>query len=286
MAQLSDIVETNPVALDGGFVFTEGPVWHPDGYYYFGDVRGDVLYRIRPGQKAERIRETAFGNGTTLDIEGRLIQCEGDARLLTRTEADGTVSVLIDSFEGKRLTRPNDVVCKSDGSLYFTDPTLKTEDRDFDPGVVFRIQPDGTASIFAFCESPNGIAFSPNEKILYVSNSRYSKYILAFDLDEDGNALGRRIFADLNHDRLRVPDGLKVDVEGHIYCACGGGLWVYKPNGQYLGLIPFPTSPSNLCFGDKDLRTLFVTAGSSVYTMRLKIPGVAHPWYAKAASGR
>ncbi len=126
MTTLSDILETTdlkPVA--NGFVFTEGPLWHPDGFFYFADVRASVLYRIVLGQPAQKVRDTQGGNGTTFDLQGRLINCEGDARRVTRTELDGSVTVLIDRFVGKRLNRPNDVICTSDGSLLFTDPSLR-----------------------------------------------------------------------------------------------------------------------------------------------------------------
>ena len=142
MAGLSDILETTRFEkLAEGFVFTEGPLWHPDGFYYFVDVRSSMLYRIVPGQRHEVVRKTTGGNGTTFDMQGRLINCEGDGRRLTRTEADGTVTVLIDRHEGKRLNRPNDVICRSDGTLFFTDPALRVPvaERDVGEGAVYRI---------------------------------------------------------------------------------------------------------------------------------------------------
>jgi gluconolactonase len=277
----SVVAESEPILLATGFDFTEGPLWHPEGYLYFADVRGHALYRLTPGAEPEKVRDTLFGNGTTFDLEGSLIQCEGDGRRLTRTRNDGTVELLVDRFEGARLSRPNDVVCKSDGSLYFSDVATKTprHEREIDFSAVFRLFPDGSMTRFAFCESPNGLAFSPDESVLYVANTRYSKYIHAFDVNESGEATARRIFADMNHDDLRVPDGLKVDMEGRVYCAGGGGIWVFDADGHHLESIPFPDSPANLAFGGEDMKTLFVAAGPSVYALRMKVGGVPHPWY-------
>src|SRR5919108_1562185 len=198
---LSSILETTTAErLATGFVFTEGPLWHPDGFYYFVDVRSSVLYRLTPGRAHEIVRDkTGGGNGTTFDLQGRLVLCEGDNRRVTRMSADGRVEVLMDRFEGKRLNRPNDVVCKSDGSLYFTDPGLRVPlaERELPYAGVYRITPDGALSLVADCEYPNGLAFSPDERILYVANSRWAAYIHALELNDDGTLRRRRIFADM-----------------------------------------------------------------------------------------
>ena len=150
MPTLNDLIDGNAQRLDTGFTFTEGPLYHPDGFYYFVDVRESKFYRIKPGEKAELLREnTGEGNGTTFDPQGRLIQCEGGNRRVTRWPADGTFAsseVLMDRFNGKRLSRPNDVVCKSDGSVYFTNPGLRIPlgERELDPSAVYRIMPDGS----------------------------------------------------------------------------------------------------------------------------------------------
>jgi gluconolactonase len=271
-----------PERLATGFLFTEGPLWHPDGFYYFVDIRRNELYRITPGETPRLVRaDTGEGNGTTFDLEGRLVLCEGGNRRVTRTSSDGRVEVLVDRFEGKRLNRPNDVVCRSDGTLYFTDPGLRVPlaERELYPAGVYRLAPDGTITLVADCEYPNGLAFSPDERVLYVANTRWTQYIHALELDADGHFVRRRIFADMSSDEEGVPDGMKVDVEGRVYCTGPGGTWVFNPDGASLGVIRTPEIPANLAFGGPDLQTLFFTARTSIYTRRVRVPGQPHPWY-------
>jgi gluconolactonase len=283
---LSAILDATPAQrLATGFVFTEGPLWHPDGFFYFVDVRASMLYRLTPGGAPEVVREkTGGGNGTTFDLHGRLVLCEGDNRRVTRRDADGGFEVLMDRFEGKRLNRPNDVVCRSDGSIYFTDPGLRVPlaEREVPHAGVYRIAPDGTVSLVADFEYPNGLAFSPDERRLYVANTRWAQYIHLLELDGRGQMVRRRIFADMSSDETDgVPDGMKVDLEGRVYCTGPGGTWVFAPDGTRLGIIRTPEVPANLAFGGPDLRTLFFTARTSVYVMRVKVPGQPHPWYEK-----
>ena len=290
---LPDVLETvEAERLATGFVFTEGPLWHPDGFYYFVDIRTNRLYRITPGQKAEVVRETAGGNGTTFDLQGRLILCEGGGRRVARTGRDGKVETVVDRFQGGRFNRPNDVVCRSDGSLYFTDPDKRVPyaereipgpagiDNLWDGACVYRIAPDGAVSVLAHCEYPNGLAFSPDERTLYVANTRSSKYIHAIEVDVAGNMARRRIFADMNAGTERgIPDGLKVDSVGRVYCTGPGGIWVFAVDGKRVGIVKFPEQAVNFAFGGADLRTLFCCAHTSVYTLRVKVPGNPHPWY-------
>ena len=281
---LSTILATSQAErLATGFGFTEGPLWHPDGFYYFVDIRKSTLHRLTPGKPPELVRDnTGEGNGTTFDLQGRLVICEGGNRRVTRWTGDGRSEVLVDRYEGKRLNRPNDVVCKSDGSLWFTDPGLRVPlaQREVDHAGVYRIAPDGTTTLVADCEYPNGLAFSPDERTLYVANTRWTQYIHAFELDTGGAVIRRRIFADMSSDETDgVPDGMKVDVEGRVYCTGPGGTWVFAPDGGRLGIIRTPEVPANLAFGGPDLRTLVLTARTSVYTLRLKVPGQPHPWY-------
>ena len=251
---LTGILETTtPERLATGFGFTEGPSWHPDGFYYFVDIRKSTLHRVTPGRVPE-----------------------GEAR---------TVEVVVDRYEGKRFNRPNDVVCRSDGSLFFTDPGLRVPlaQRELPYAGVYRVAPDGTTTLFADCEYPNGLAFSPDERVLYVANTRWTQYIHAFELDAGGALARRRIFADMSSDDTDgVPDGMKVDVEGRVYCTGPGGTWVFAPDGKKLGIIRTPEVPANLAFGGPDLRTLFFTAKTSLYTLRVKVPGQPHPWYRRA----
>jgi gluconolactonase len=291
--ELPDILETTVAErLATGFIFTEGPLWHPDGYYYFVDIRQNKLYRLTPGKAPEVVTETSGGNGTTFDLQGRVIMCEGTARRVVRIGRDGKLETLVDRYQGGRFNRPNDVICRSDGSLYFTDPDKRVPYREreipapagvdnlWDGACVYRVMPDGAVSIVAHCEYPNGLAFSPDERTLYVANTRSSKYIHAIELDAAGRMTRRRVFADMNEGELAgVPDGLKVDSLGRVYCTGPGGIWVFSPDGRRLGIIKFPEQSVNFAFGGTDLRTLFCCAHTSVYTLRTKVPGHPHPWY-------
>jgi len=283
MTALSDILETTSFEqVASGFVFTEGPLWHPDGFFYFVDVRASVLYRLTLGQTAEIVRKTAGGNGTTFDLQGRLINCEGDARRLTRTQPDGQITTLIDRFEGKRLNRPNDVICASDGSILFTDPSLRVPlaERELEHAAVYRIAPDEQVSMVASFEYPNGLALSADERTLYVANTRWTQYIHAIELDAAGHMVRRRIFADMSADGTNgVPDGMKVDAAGRVFCTGTGGVWVFEPDGSRIGIIETPEVCANIAFGGPDLRTLLLTASTSVYTLRVKVPGLPHPWH-------
>lgn len=285
---LASILETvEPERLASGFVFTEGPLWHPDGFFYFVDIRSEPsrLYRIRPGSRPETVlADTPQANGTTFDLQGRLLMCEMVSRRVTRRNADGSIEVVADRFEGKRLNRPNDIVCRSDGSIFFTDPALRLspQERELPDSGVYKVAPDGNITLMANCEFPNGLAFSLDERILYVANSRTMPYIQTIELGPDGSMVRRHIFADLSSDETEgVPDGMKVDVEGRVFCTGAGGIWVFAPDGTKLGMIRTPEVPANLCFGGPDLRTLFFTARTSIYSLQVKTPGLPHPWYAK-----
>ena len=257
------------------------------------DIRANRLYRVTPGKAAEVVRETAGGNGTTFDLNGRLVMCEGTSRSVTRMASDGKVETLVDRFQGGRFNRPNDIVCRSDGSLYFTDPDKRVPyaereipgpeglDNLWDGASVYRVTDDGAVSLVALCEYPNGLAFSPDERTLYVANTRSSKYIHALEVDAGGKMVRRRIFADMNEGaEPGIPDGLKVDSLGRVYCTGPGGIWVFAPDGKRIGIIRFPEQAVNFAFGGTDLRTLFCCAHTSVYALRVRTPGQPHPWYA------
>ncbi len=282
MAGLSDILETTQLEkVAGGFVFTEGPLWHPDGFFYFVDIRQNLLYRMVLGQKPEVVRKTIGGNGTTFDLQGRLINCEGDGRMVTRLAADGTVTTLCDRFEGKKLNRPNDVICHSSGALYFTDPAYRVPmaERELD-AAVYRIAPDGTVSLAVPVEYPNGLALSPDERTLYIANTRWAQYIHAVELDASGSMVRRRVFADMSADGTNgVPDGMKVDAAGRVFCTGTGGVWVFQPDGTRIGIIETPEVCANVAFGGPDLRTLLLTASTSVYTLRVRRQAMPHPCY-------
>ena len=289
---LPDVLDTTePERLATGFVFTEGPLWHPEDFWYFVDIRQNKLFRLTPGQAPEVVRETAGGNGTTFDLQGHLILCEGDARRVVRIRQDGKAESVAERYQGGRFNRPNDIVCRSDGSLYFTDPDKRVPysrreipgpagiDNLWDGARVYRVAPDGAISVVAHCEYPNGLAFSPDERTLYVANTRSTRYIHAIALGADGNMTGRRIFADMSEGSLPgIPDGLKVDAQGRVYCTGPGGIWAFAPDGKRIGIISFPEQAVNFAFGGADLCTLFCCAHTSVYTLRVKVPGLPHPW--------
>jgi gluconolactonase len=296
-AELTDIVESPQAErLATGFVFTEGPVWHPDGYWLFVDVRANLIYRLAPGGRPEIIRaQSGSSNGMTFDLRGRLLICEGDNRQVTRREADGTYTPLAQRIGGKRINRPNDLVTRSDGSIYFTDPggRLTPQERELDFSGVHRIAPDGTlTNATAETEYPNGIAFSPDERVLYVAITRRDEgcieekrrgqicthqCIRAFDVAADGSLSNNRIFAPMASAADGVPDGMKVDAEGRVYCTGPEGVWVFEASGHHLGVIRLPEIPANCAWGGPDHRTMFFTARTSVYSMRMKTPGTQIP---------
>ena len=282
---LDQIVESSTAeCLATGFVFTEGPLWHPEGYWLFVDVRREpgAIFKLVPGGQPEIYREPSNGsNGLTFDLEGRLVMCEGDGRRMSRREQDGSITALAEQWDGKRLNRPNDVVCHSDGSIYFTNPggRVPAEEREIDFSGVHRIAPDGTVTAaITDTEYPNGLAFSPDETVLYVTNTREKMYIAAYDVMPDGSASNGRVFADMTSDESDgVPDGMKVDSVGNVYSTGPGGCWVFDPEGNHLGIIRLPEIPANCAWGGPDNRTMFFTARTSVYTLRMQNTGIS-PW--------
>ena len=265
-----------------GFEFTEGPIWCGD-YLLFSDIRRNRIIRLcmrSQGPEVTTFRSpSGNSNGLTLDKSGRLITCEHSTRRVTRTEVDGTVSVLAERYEGRRLNSPNDVVVRSDGSIYFTDPPYGLKDfnvwKELSFNGVYRFAPDGELVLLADdFDRPNGLAFSPDESVLYIDDTSRS-HIRAFDVSPDGNLSNGRVFIDMQSSEEGAPDGMKVDQKGNIYSTGPGGLWVIDPSGKRLGRIVLPELPANLAWGDEDWRTLYITARSSIYRLRLAVPGIA-----------
>ena len=282
---LSNIVASSAAArLATGFVFTEGPVWHPDGYLLFVDIRRSQILKLVPGGQPEIIREqSGESNGMTFDAQGRVVICEMVNRRVTRMEADGSYTVLADRWNNQRLNRPNDVVGTSDGSLYFTNPgreRLEPVVVDMAFNSVHRIRPDGTVDcIIPNFDYPNGLAFSPDERLLYVANTRPGQYIQVYDVHADGTVSHGRHFADMpSPDATNgVPDGMKVDVEGRVYCTGPGGCWVFDPAGTLIGIIRLPEYPANCAWGGPENQTMFFTANTSIYSLRMQTPGTRIP---------
>lgn len=290
-----------------GFGFTEGPVWvRRGGFLIFSDIPANVIHRLNPADgvvsvfldktgftgadatdvggeqtnaKGERIYLIG-SNGVTVDPQGRVaFNAMGD-RQVVRVEPDGRRTVLASRFEGKRLNSTNDLVFKRNGSLYFTDPPSGLRRRNEDPkkelpfNGVFLLK-DGTLQLLAKdLVNPNGIALSPDEKVLYV-NSSADRKIFRFDVRPDDTIANGRLLVDMGAEKEPgVPDGMKVDERGNLYSTGAGGIWVISPAGTHLGTLVFPEQPANLAFGDADGRSLYVTARSSVYRIRFNVPGV------------
>jgi len=268
---LSDIVVSAPEKVGSGFQFTEGPVWHRQGFLIFSDIPANRIVKWTALDKVETFRQpSGNSNGLTFDRQGRLIACEHGNRRVSRTEPDGKVVALAEKYEGKKLNSPNDIVVKSDGSIYFTDPPygVQPSEKELSFNGVFRISPDGNLTLLApDFERPNGLAFSPDEKKLYVADTARG-HVRVFDVQPDGTLKGGEEFV-----KTPGPDGMKVDTKGNLYVT-STGVAVFDAKGKKLGEISLPERPANCCFGDADNRTLFVTARTSLYKVRLKVAGI------------
>jgi gluconolactonase len=288
--------DANIEKLHGGFVFVEGPVWvdaDGGGYLLFSDIPANVVYKWTPAGELTRFVDpvteegsTVGGeggsNGLTLDAEGRLILCEHGNRRLARLEDDGTRVTLADYYDGKRLNSPNDAVLHSDGSLYFTDPPFGLPKQNYNPAKelpfsgIFRLRTDGSLELLERgLSAPNGIALSPDEKTLYVANSDAEQKVwMAYDVENDGTLGTGRVFFDASAaTEPGVPDGMKVDRAGNVYATGPGGVWVFSPEGRHLGTIRPDEIPANVGWGD-DGRTLYMTAHTALYRIRLNAEGV------------
>ena len=263
----------------------EGPVWWKEGgYLLFSDINGNRRMKYTPGQGTVEFKKPTNGaNGLTRDMQGRLVACEGLGRRVVREETDGSITVIAGSFQGHRLNRPNDVVVKSDGAIYFTDPqgNVVPDQTDLTYAGVYRVSPDlGTITLLVndFL-TPNGLAFSPDESVLYINDTR-RRHIRAFDMAPNGT-LARQtdhVFADLDGSEPGVPDGMKVDTTGNVYCGGAGGIWILDPNGKKLGrIIHGRPQTTNIAFGGPDWKTLYFTNANFLGSVNLKIAGVPVP---------
>jgi gluconolactonase len=293
--------------LGDGFQFLEGPVWvhaRKQGYLLFSDIPANVIRKWDPkggfsiyleksgytgpvDPDAGGQTNNGFGvviivgsNGITMDRQGRLVYCQHGDRQLVRIEKNGKRTVLASHYEGKRLNSPNDVVVKSDGSIYFTDPPsgLRLGDRDPKKELsfngVYRLKKGKLTLLANDFTRPNGIAFSPDERYLYV-NDTIKKIIKRFDVKPDGTIANGQIITDMNSDtRPGAPDGMKVDQKGNIYCTGPGGFWIMSSEGKHLATVNTKQLPANLNWGDDDAKTLYLTARTGLYRMRLNIPGI------------
>lgn len=250
-----------------GFKFTEGPLWIEDEGLVFSDVPADTIFKA---DKTVFRKPSGKSNGLTLDRQGRLIACEHWNRRVSRTNKDGTVVAIAERYEGKRLNSPNDVVVRSDGTVLFTDPRYGLEGRkaELDFAGVYALLPDGTLKLLdKSFTAPNGLALSPDEKLLYVADSK-GGFIQVFDVAADGALSNSRRFCDTPN-----PDGLKIDERGWVWTTARDGVRVYKPDGKLAGTIAFPEKPANCAFGDADSKTLYVTARHGLYKVRCTVKG-------------
>ena len=282
--------------LAGGFKFTEGPVWVHAGYLLFSDIPNNRVDKWTPDGKVTVFRKpgvyrgfdhfegpAAGSNGETLDRQGRLTICEQTPRRVTRLEKDGSLTLLAEKYEGKRFNSPNDLVYKSDGSLYFTDPPYGLPSQRFDDphrelpfNGVFRLAGGIPQLLIKDLTFPNGLAFSPDEKYLYIAVSDPAKKIwMRYDVKADGTVANGQVFFDATSSTEDGgPDGMKVDQQGNVYGTGPGGIWIFSPAGKHLGTIKPPEVPANCAWGDADGKTLYMTAHTGLYRIRLKIAGV------------
>lgn len=254
-----------------GFPGGEGPVWSRDGYLLFSDYEKQVIHRYDPAKGVSVFRSGSQGaNGNALDRQGRLYTCEYISRRVTRTSKDGKVEVLADKWEGKRFNAPNDIIVRKDGHVWFTDPLFTPlEKRDLDFYGVYHLTPKGKLELVAKPKGrPNGIALSPDGKILYVANTD-EQNVRAYDVDRKGRASGERVLIEKLPYR---PDGMRVDAKGNLFFT-GRHISVYSADGKAQGRIELPEGARNCAFGDADFRTLYITGRESLFRVRLETPG-------------
>ncbi len=291
------IVSANPkiFKLAEGFQFTEGPIWMKNGDFLFSDPNANMIYKYSAGGKLSVFKKNSGysgkdvaeyfqpgSNGLTLDPQGRLTINEHGNHRVTRVEKDGRLTVLADRFEGKRLNSPNDLVYRSDGTLFFTDPPFGLPKFYDDPrkelpySGVFALYKGQLKLVTTDLKGPNGIAFSPDEKYLYVGNwDPEKKIVMRYDVEAEGNLSNGKVFFDMT----KAPgedaiDGIKIDQQGNLYVSGPGGLWIISPSGKHLGTIIAPKHPHNIAWGGNDGKTLYMTAQGTLYRMPLKIPGI------------
>ncbi|MCC7174230.1 MAG: SMP-30/gluconolactonase/LRE family protein [Bryobacterales bacterium] len=286
--------DTGIEKVAGGFTFTEGPLWRPSGALWFSDVVGNVVRQWSPdGTVIEVLKPGGYDgnalpaggfigpNGMAADKDGAVLLCQHGNRRIVRIAADKTVTTVVDRFAGRKLNSPNDLVYRFDGSLYFTDPPYGLPKQDDDPAKelkfngVYRLAGGKLQLLVKDLTRPNGIAFSPDEKTLYVSNSDEKKRIwMRYDVAADGSVSNGKVFADVTAEAAAgLPDGLKVDSLGNLWATGGGGVRVYSPEGKHLGTIQTPENPANCAWGD-DGKSLYITAETGLYRIKLAVAGM------------
>jgi gluconolactonase len=258
-----------------GFGFTEGPVWDPHGFLYVSDEEKNKLSRVYLDGRVETVLEIGDPDGSTLDAEGHLITTASVLRSIIQVDPDGKYKVLADKYEGKKFNSPNDIILGPDGALYFTDPTLdlpKGEKPELDFQGVFRLGKDGSVRLLTKdLTAPNGLAFSPDGKRLYIDDTRRQE-IRVYDVGARMELQNGRVFGK-EEGSGGAPDGMRVDVKGNVYCTGPGGVWVWDPEGHHLGTIMLPESTANFNWGDADYGTIYFSSRTSIYRMKTKARG-------------
>jgi gluconolactonase len=282
--KIRDIVpeSTNIDKIAGGFMFTEGPVWSPEGYLLFTDIPANKIYKLSLDGDLETYMEpTGNANGLMYDPAGNLVLCQHAERQIAIDNKQGGYKTLCEDFEGKRFNSPNDLAIRSDGIIYFTDPPYGLEQGRNDPAKelpyqgVFMCKEGKAYLVDETLPTPNGIILSPDEKYLYVADSEREPRRMQwfrYTINKDGTVKNKKLFADASGiNAPGGPDGMTVDADGNLYCTGPGGILIYDPSGSLLGIIEFPESPANCCFGGPEGQTLFATARTSVYMIKLNV---------------
>ncbi|MDZ7754957.1 SMP-30/gluconolactonase/LRE family protein [Rhodohalobacter sp.] len=266
-----------PEVITEGFQFTEGPYWHPDGYLLFSDIPANIIYKWEPGNTESDvyIQPSGNSNGITSSPAGAILLAQHSGKV-SQINEDSTFTVLADQYDDKRLNSPNDIVARSDGKIFFTDPPfgVSDEDRELDFSGVYRLDQDGTLTLlFDGFDYPNGIALSPDESTLYVNDSATGQ-IFQFDLLEDGSVENQSLFASVGErDDTGAADGMKTDSEGRVYSSGPGGLSVFDTEGNRIQILGFDERITNLAWGGSDYSSLYVTAPNSVYRVQTNVSG-------------
>lgn len=265
------------VVVAKGFGFTEGPLWDPGGFLYISDEEQNQLFRVYPDGRKEVVVSLGDPDGNAFDQQHRILDCASVLRAIIRIAPDGKYTVLADRFEEKKFNSPNDVVVGPDGAIYFTDPTLDLpagEKQEIPFQGVYRLNAAGKVTLLTKeLTQPNGLAFSPDGKKLYIDDSK-ERNIRVYDFHSDGTVSNGRIFgSEPGGKKEGVPDGMKVDRDGNLYVTGPGGVWVWDPQGHHLGTILMPEQPANLTWGDPDHSVLYITATKSVYKLQTLTTG-------------
>jgi len=273
-------VEARVQKLAGDMGFLEGPTWHAGGFLVFSDIPNNELKKwTKDGGVTTFRKPSQNANGNTIDLQGRLVTSEHSGRRISVTEKDGTVKALVEKFDGKKFNSPNDVVVKSDGTLWFTDPPYglpRDQQKEQEGNYVFRFDPKAgkTAVLIKDFDRPNGLVFSPDEKKLYVADSGTPKHIRVFEVKGDGTVSEGKVFCKIDKGG---PDGIRCDADGRIWSSAGDGVQIFATDGSLIGKILVPESPANLCFGGNDGKTLFITARKSLYSIPVLVGAARRP---------